>query len=271
MQNIDPLKLRVKQIFNELIKRGSVRTNRDFFTPIGISDSIGSSILSETNTRSLPKKKIDTLASAWNVSKTFLQIGEGKIFLDDEELSINAKQPRLEAEPLYLVHDDIDNPTGDLGDGLLRMTIKRVPVKAYAGYMRGYQDPEFYEDLSTVTIDVQKEYRGTYLAFEVKGDSMITTDPDLLTAMALPGWLAIARELGRHQWRYKLHTHRVDTWIIVHKTEGILIKNIKEHDFDKGTITIHSLNPNYPDETLNLDDIAQIFSVVKYIVEKGQP
>lgn len=187
--------------------------------------------------------------------------------------NVTPPSPRLEAKPLYLAADpnDFDNDGSrfeDLRNGMLRMRVPIVPIKAYAGYLRGYQDPEFYEDFSTLSFEVHKEYRGHYLAFEVAGDSMITTNPEEFDQMALPGWKAVGRELPRHHWVYKLHTHKTDTWVIVHKTEGILIKNIVAHDVDEGTITIHSLNPKYADETFALDDIAQIFSVVKFIIDK---
>ena len=186
---------------------------------------------------------------------------------------IRKPNPRIEAKPLHRASDpsDYDNDETkfeDLGDGIIRMRIPIVPYKSYAGYLRGYQDPEFYEGLQTLSVDVYKEYRGHYLAFEVSGDSMMTTDPDLFQFMALPGWKAVGRELPRYHWKYKLHTHQTDTWIIVHNTEGILTKNIAHHDVDNRKITIHSLNPKYPDEVLDLDDIDQIFSVVKYIVDK---
>jgi phage repressor protein C with HTH and peptisase S24 domain len=181
--------------------------------------------------------------------------------------------PRLEAYPLHLASDPHDyNSTGnrfeDLGDGTLRMRVPVIPYKAYAGYLRGFQDPEFYEDLKTISVDVYKEHSGHYVAFEVAGDSMMTTDPSLFEYMALPGWKAVGRDLLRHHWKYKLHTHNTDTWIIVHNDEGILIKQIINHDVEQGNITIHSLNPAYEDEVLHLNDVAQIFSVVKYIIDK---
>lgn len=182
-------------------------------------------------------------------------------------------KPRLEAKPLQLASDpnDYDNDGSkfeDLGNGMLRMRVRVVPQKAWANYPRGYQDPEFYEDFQTVSFDVHKEYRGHYLAFEVKGDSMITTDPELFDQMALPGWKAVARELPRHHWKYKLHIHKTDTWIIVHRTDGILIKNIIAHDVENAKITVHSLNPKYPDDVIDLNDVSQIFNVVKYIIDK---
>ena len=51
-------------------------------------------------------------------------------------------------------------------------------------------------------------------------------------------------------------------FVIIHK-EGILIKRIIAHDVENHTITIHSLNPMYKDEVLDLADVRQIFSVVE--------
>lgn len=222
----------------------------------------------------LSKAKIspDVLAKVKTVLKIDLDIETSQI-ANIGDNSPPKPNPRLEAEPLHIASDpnDFDNDGSkfeDLGDGILRMRISIVPVKAYASYTRGYKDPEFYEDLKTESIDVHKEYKGHYLAFEVRGDSMMTFNPELINDIVLPGWLAIGREVPKHHWKYKLHTHNTDAWIIVHETDGILIKSIIKHDTDAGLITVHSLNPKYEDETFSLDNIAQIFSVVKFVVNK---
>jgi hypothetical protein len=97
---------------------------------------------------------------------------------------------------------------------------------------------------------------------------MVPKDPALFEYAALPGWKALARELQRHHWKNKLHIHSTNHWIIVHREYGILIKNIIKHDVDNGIITIHSINPDYPDKELCLDDVDQLFNVVRYEVEK---
>jgi phage repressor protein C with HTH and peptisase S24 domain len=197
---------------------------------------------------------------------------ENEQILDKLDGAPKKKRPRLEAEPAYIASDPNDPENDgakfeDNEDGTYRMRVPVVEHKAYAGYLRGYQDPEFYEGLDMVSFDIIKKPRGHYLAFEVKGDSMVPSDLTNLEGMALPGWKAVAREVQRHHWQYKLHIKSTNSWIIVHNTEGILIKNIIDHDVENATITIHSLNTAYPDEVLSLNDIAQIFSVVKYIVE----
>lgn len=207
-----------------------------------------------------------------------------KIFKNNKEPYVaanyisEAREPvqpylRLEAKPLHLSSDpnDYDNDGSrfeELPDGTLRMRVPIIPHKAFAGYLRGFQDAEFYEDLNTISIDVFKKHSGTYLAFEVKGDSMTTLDPSNFKESIFDGSIVVGRELSKHQWKYKLHTHNYDAWVIVHKTEGILIKKIVNHNVEAGDITIHSLNPDkneYPDQDLHLDDIEQIFNIVQIV------
>ena len=48
-----------------------------------------------------------------------------------------------------------------------------VPVKAAAGYLAGYADPEFLDELNTFTLPMLAP--GDYRAFEIIGDSMLPT------------------------------------------------------------------------------------------------
>ncbi|HEY0067059.1 MAG TPA: helix-turn-helix transcriptional regulator, partial [Flavisolibacter sp.] len=54
-----------------------------------------------------------------------------------------------------------------------RSDIPFVPVKAAAGYLTGYADPEFIDELNTFTLPMLGG--GDYRAFEIIGDSMMPT------------------------------------------------------------------------------------------------
>ena len=54
-----------------------------------------------------------------------------------------------------------------------RNIIHFVPVKAAAGYLAGYADTEFIDELNTFTLPMLSG--GNYRAFEIIGDSMIPT------------------------------------------------------------------------------------------------
>lgn len=180
--------------------------------------------------------------------------------------------PRLEAVPIRLADPYGFDATNDkiyqLPDESLIMQVPLITQRAYAGYLVGFSDPEFFDDLETIPLPVEKKHGGSYLAFEVKGDSMVSTDPEIMQDNVYEGWIAIGRDIPKDKWKYKLHTHTTDTWVIVHREKGILIKQIINHDVEGGNITIHSLNPSYEDEDLSLSKIEQIFSVVQIINKK---
>ncbi|RYY69257.1 MAG: XRE family transcriptional regulator, partial [Chitinophagaceae bacterium] len=54
-----------------------------------------------------------------------------------------------------------------------RNVIHFVPVKAAAGYLAGYADSEFIDELNTFTLPMLSG--GNYRAFEIIGDSMLPT------------------------------------------------------------------------------------------------
>lgn len=145
-------------------------------------------------------------------------------------------------------------------DGL-RSSVMHVPLVnqyAYAGYLSGFADNEYVDNLPKIPFILDKEYRGEYLCFEVKGDSMECDSEESIPE----GSILLCRNVRKEYWRNKLHIHKWD-FVIVHNTDGILVKRIIKHDVEKGIITIHSLNEFYQDRELHLKDIQQIFNIVE--------
>ena len=156
-------------------------------------------------------------------------------------------------------------------DAVVNMSAEAKPMKlehvvyaplvsqyAYAGYLSGYADEEYIENLPVVPFIADHEAKGNYVAFEVRGDSMDNgTEEGYMEGDRLLG-----REIPPDLWvSSKLHIRKWD-FIIVH-TEGILIKRIIAHDVDKHLITIHSLNDMYEDKVLDLKDVRKIFNVIE--------
>lgn len=139
------------------------------------------------------------------------------------------------------------------------LNVPLVNQYAYAGYLGGYSDVEYIESLPTIPFIVDHEAHGHYIAFEVRGDSM----NDGTEESYLEGDRLLCREIKRELWAdSKLHIRKWD-FVIVHK-DGILIKRILDHNVEEGTITIHSLNPIYPDRVINLAEVYQIFNVIEF-------
>lgn len=143
----------------------------------------------------------------------------------------------------------------------LTSSIMHVPLVnqyAYAGYLSGYGDVEYIENLPKIPFILDKEYKGEYLCFEVKGDSMECDNDESIPE----GSILLCRNVRQDYWKNKLHINKWD-FVIVHKTDGILVKRIIEHDVNNGNIVLHSLNDYYPDKTINLSDVQQIFNIVE--------
>ena len=111
--------------------------------------------------------------------------------------------------------------------------------------------------------EVFKEHKGNYIAIEVKGESM----NDGTRAGYIEGDILLCREVPAHHWQSKLHIKKWD-FVIVTKTDGILIKKITKHNTTTGDIILHSLNEDYDDINLNLHDVAKIFNVVQVSYKK---
>ena len=117
------------------------------------------------------------------------------------------------------------------------------------------------DDLPAHFITVNEFHKGSYRSFEVSGDSMT----DGTDASILDGDIVTGRLIKRELWLSKFHTHKYRYWVVVHKYEGVIIKEIAHHDVANGILTLHSLNADktkYPDFDVSLDDVDQIFNVV---------
>lgn len=138
--------------------------------------------------------------------------------------------------------------------------IPMVNQYAYAGYVDGYCDVTYMDQLPKIPFIVDREGRGNYMAFEVKGDSMNDGTEDSY----LEGDRLYCREIDKQLWATsKLHLRKWD-FVIVHE-DGILIKRIIDHDVENHTITIHSLNDMYPNKVIDLAEVRQIFNVIESV------
>lgn len=140
------------------------------------------------------------------------------------------------------------------------MMVPLVHHRAQAGFLSNYGDPEYIEDLPKVPFEVDKEYRGKYVCFEVTGDSM----NDGTFNSILEGDILLCRDIQRLHWKNKLHLHTWSYYVIVHRDQGILVKEITSHNIDNGILTLHSLNDLYEDQNVKMDDLIGLYNVVDF-------
>ncbi|RKR83231.1 phage repressor protein C with HTH and peptisase S24 domain [Mucilaginibacter gracilis] len=120
-----------------------------------------------------------------------------------------------------------------------------VNVKAAAGYLNGYADEEFIQDLPTIAAP---GFKGAlHRCFEVKGNSMPPNHD---------GSLAVGRFVEKIE---DIRNRRV--YIVVSKNDGIVLKRVINQPNERILVLI-SDNPNkrdYPNYTLDHHEIVELW------------
>ena len=129
--------------------------------------------------------------------------------------------------------------------------IQFVPVKAAAGYLAGYADPEFIDELNTFTLPMLAP--GNYRAFEIVGDSMLPT----------PSGSVIVGEKIEDLEEVKTN----NTYIVVSRSGGIVYKRINRNNRAKNKVTLISDNPQYEPYHINTEDIIEVWKAQMVITK----
>lgn len=121
--------------------------------------------------------------------------------------------------------------------------IQFVPMKAAAGYLNGYADPEFIDELNTFTLPMMTP--GSYRAFEIVGDSMLPT----------PSGSIIVGERVENLEDVKSS----NTYIVVSKQEGIVYKRIMKNARARQKYTLVSDNPVFQPYHIDANDVLELW------------
>lgn len=126
-----------------------------------------------------------------------------------------------------------------------------VPVKAAAGYLAGYADTEFIDELNTFTLPMLAG--GNYRAFEIVGDSMLPTPS---------GSIIVGEKIN------SLDDAKSSTaFIVVSRNEGIVYKRVEKSNRNKSKITLVSDNPSYQPYQVNAEDILELWQAQMVITK----
>jgi transcriptional regulator with XRE-family HTH domain len=121
--------------------------------------------------------------------------------------------------------------------------VELVPVKASAGYTRGYADPDYIEKLPQMKLPFLPT--GKHRAFPIKGDSM----PPIKE-----GSFVIAKFIERMEDIRMGHTY-----IVVTKEDGLTYKRVMAYNKKEGTYELHSDNKIYQPFKVKVSDILEIW------------
>ena len=128
--------------------------------------------------------------------------------------------------------------------------IELVPHRASAGYLNGYADPEFIEELPRFRLPMLSS-QGTHRAFEISGDSMLPL---------ASGTVIIGRFIENWQ-----DIKDGTPCIIVSQKDGVVFKRIFNKIRNQAVLYLHSDNPAYSPYEIQVEDILEIWEAKAYI------
>lgn len=135
-----------------------------------------------------------------------------------------------------------------------RQNVVFVPVKAAAGYLAGFNDDEFIEELNTFTLPMLGA--GSYRAFEIAGDSMLPTPSgSVVVCHKVEGWEDIRNN---------------EAYVVVTNREGIVYKRVVKSNRSKSKVTLVSDNPQYDPYPVNMEEVLEIWQADAVIQKMGQ-
>ena len=131
-----------------------------------------------------------------------------------------------------------------------RENIELVPQRAAAGYLNGYSDSEYIQELPKFQLPMLPA-NATYRAFEITGDSML---PILPGTIIIGEYIDDVRDIKNGK-----------TYVLVTKSEGIVYKRVFNYINDNGKLFLVSDNRQYSPYQIDVDDVLEVWSSKAYI------
>mgnify|MGYP000976660895 CR=1 FL=1 len=218
-------KLRLlEKSYRDLLDSGIVHTQKEFADVVGYNADNISSALSG-NERFLTERMVN------KIGKRSREIISNKILL--------AKKSEVIPKE-YTGH----------------IPVKVITAKSREGYVNAYYADEYLENMPTILIEADINYKARFLALEV--------DADFMEPIYDRGDVVICEEIPRSSWQQQLPYEEWD-FVIAHGRKGLMIKEITSHNLETGEIECHSENSEAkPDMTLNLGDVAFLYKIIEH-------
>ncbi|MBC7616335.1 MAG: helix-turn-helix domain-containing protein [Pedobacter sp.] len=129
--------------------------------------------------------------------------------------------------------------------------IELVPVKASAGYLNGFSDPQYIQDLPKFQLPIPALRQGTFRAFEIMGDSMLPIQPgSVIIGEYLDNWSDLKQG---------------ETYVIISRSEGVVYKRAGNRFKENRELKLISDNKLYDTYAIDADDILEIWKAKAYI------
>ena len=121
--------------------------------------------------------------------------------------------------------------------------IEIIPTEASAGYLKGYADPEYIEQLQKIKLPFLPT--GTHRAFPIKGDSMLPVkDGSFIVAKFIESVQEVKD--GR-------------TYIVLTKEDGLVYKRVYNRIKDRKSLLLYSDNKIYAPYEVKMMDVLELW------------
>lgn len=222
---MDTITDRIKELMNAL---GLNTTS--FAKEIGVS---WTSVNNYTKGRVPDGRTLISIQQKFGVNINWLLSGKGKMLLSNNH---TVNEPGAFYTPKVITVDSTGSEN-----------VLMVPHYAQAGYLDGYSDPEFLENLPSFRLP--KLNNGTFRMFEVRGHSMIPTLHD--GSIAVGEWVEDFASIQDDQ-----------IYILVTKDDGIVIKRVLNRINKYGNLYLKSDNrAEFPSYTVQPVDVVEIWKL----------
>lgn len=206
-----------------------------------------SSIGAYEECRATPKyDTLQRISEFFNISIDNLVKHDLSNYTQEELYNQSAKSIDITGQSLRILSTTTDSSG--------KANIDFVPMKASAGYLNGFADPEYIEELPKFQIPTLRA--GTYRAFEIKGDSMLPLKS---------GTIIIGEYI--EDWR---EIKEAETYVIVSDAEGVVYKRVFHlaPGTDQHTLSLKSDNPAYPPFEIPMEDVREVWKARMFMSDE---
>ena len=122
--------------------------------------------------------------------------------------------------------------------------IEIVPVEASAGYLKGYADPEYVEQLQNIKLPFLPT--GKHRTFPIKGDSMLPVKDGSYVVAKFVESIRDVKD-GR-------------TYIVLTKEDGLVYKRVYNRIKDRNSLLLYSDNKAYAPYEVKIENVLELWA-----------
>lgn len=236
---MNDITIRFLEAYEYLKETNRVSNPSVFAKEIGVSSSTMTEICKGRTNAGI--KAIQGLLNRYDeIDAVWLLKNTGSMLFKKNTLSVT------ESLSEYKKSDKINCPAVVTVDSQQNDNIVLVPVKAQAGYLEGYEDPEFIQTLPSYTLP--NINNGVFRMFQIGGHSMFPTMHD--------GSYAVGQFV--EDWENNIRDGRI--YIVVTEDDGIIVKRCLNRIKKYGSIYCKSDNrKEYPNLQVSIDKIKEVW------------